>query len=482
MKTNLNLTYFPIWMSKKIMLMYIALCVVLFAVFSEYSMEWYFSLISLILVVGFVFGVNYLTKTYHTSTLINEKKFENKLFWWSFVIRIIFVCFSYVFFNLMTGQPFEFAAADSLYYNQIGIAIADAIWEGMYNLYSFMVEQVGYEGVSDMGYPFFNGILYALSNNSMLFSRIVQSSLDAATCVLIYRIAHRNMNENIARMAGIFCACNPMTIFYCGLHLKEPVMTFLFIMYLNQTDKFIHEGKFSLKKILPIILLAFSLYFFRTVLAVVAILSLLVAILFTPGNIFSKKRKISICIGGSIIAALLMSNVIIDEIQTIVKTDIVGQQEVSMNVRYGGSDGNSFAKYASGVVFAPMIFTFPFPTMVYTPKQEDMRMIHAGLYIKNILSGFTIFALFILLFTGEWRKYTLCLAAMVGYLIVLVFSQFAHSIRFHIPVLPLEMLFAAYGLAHLTSKYKRVFNYWLILIFIAIIAWNWFKLAGRGLV
>lgn len=482
MRKSNNLTYFPIWMSKSILIMYVALCITLYVTFNAYTMEWYFILMGLVSVAGFVFGANYLTKAYHSSNLINVKIFEQKLFWWAFVIRLAYVLFAYVFFDMMTGKPFEYAAADSLYYNDIGIAIADAIWGGIYNLYSFMVEQVGYEGVSDMGYPFFNGILYALSNNSIIFLRFFQSLLDAVTCVLIYRIARLHMDENIARMASIFCVFNPLTIFYCALHLKEPVMTFLFIMYLYQTDKFFYERKFSFTKILPILLLAFSLYFFRTVLAVVAILSLIVAILFTPNNIISKKKKISMVVGGSLIVALLMSNVIIEEIQTIVETDIMGQQEISMNERYGGEDGNNLAKYASSVVFAPMIFTFPFPTMVYTPKQEDMRMVHAGLYLKNVLSGFTIYALFILLFTGEWRKYTLCLAALVGYLLVLVFSQFAHSIRFHLPILPLEMMFAAYGIAYLTKKYKRMYNYWLMLIFIAIIAWNWFKLAGRGLI
>lgn len=46
-----------------------------------------------------------------------------------------------------------------------------------------------------------------------------------------------------------------------------------------------------------------------------------------------------------------------------------------------------------------------------------------------------------------------------------------------------EFMFAAYGLsiAVTQKKYKRWFTYWCALMFIAAIAWNWFKLAGRGL-
>lgn len=75
------------------------------------------------------------------------------------------------------------------------------------------------------------------------------------------------------------------------------------------------------------------------------------------------------------------------------------------------------------------------------------------------------------------------LSFMMGYLIVLVMSTFAQSERFHQPAIPFEFMFAAYGLsiAVTKKKYKRWFTYWCALMFIACIAWNWFKMAGRGL-
>jgi hypothetical protein len=51
------------------------------------------------------------------------------------------------------------------------------------------------------------------------------------------------------------------------------------------------------------------------------------------------------------------------------------------------------------------------------------------------------------------------------------------------PALPLEILFVAYGLSLWQVKiFQRWYNWWLILMVVAFIAWNWFKLAGRGLV
>ena len=76
----------------------------------------------------------------------------------------------------------------------------------------------------------------------------------------------------------------------------------------------------------------------------------------------------------------------------------------------------------------------------------------------------------------------LIIAIGCGYLIVIALSAFAHSERFHLPALPFALILAAYGISILGNKQKKWYNYWLILIFVANIAWAWFKLKGRGLV
>jgi hypothetical protein len=144
------------------------------------------------------------------------------------------------------------------------------------------------------------------------------------------------------------------------------------------------------------------------------------------------------------------------------------------------AETNSFAKYASATVFAPLIFTIPFSSMVATPGQENQLMMNGANFIKNIMSGLTILALFLLLMRGDWRKHVLPIAVLVGYLVVLVFSNFAHSERFHFPILALELMFAAYGVTQLTNKHKRWYVIWLIGIAVANIVWAWVKLAGRG--
>ena len=89
-----------------------------------------------------------------------------------------------------------------------------------------------------------------------------------------------------------------------------------------------------------------------------------------------------------------------------------------------------------------------------------------------------------MLLSGEWRRHVFILAYTCGYLLTLVLSAFAQSGRFHMPIWPMLMLFAAYGIqvAKVNVRFKRWFTVALCLEVVACLAWNWFKLKGRGMI
>ena len=60
--------------------------------------------------------------------------------------------------------------------------------------------------------------------------------------------------------------------------------------------------------------------------------------------------------------------------------------------------------------------------------------------------------MFMLLLTGLWRRHVFLIAILVGYLIILVMSVYAQSGRFHVPALPLEIMFAAYCIQLIEQK------------------------------
>ncbi len=160
-------------------------------------------------------------------------------------------------------------------------------------------------------------------------------------------------------------------------------------------------------------------------------------------------------------------------------------QNVNMEWRGKRAAGNSFAKYAGAAVFAPLIFTIPFPTFNQANEYQLLQIqLSGGSYIKNIFSFFVIIVMLMMLISGEWRRHVFILAYTLGYLMVLVMSNFAHSGRFHMPIWPMLMLFAAYGVqvAKTNARVRNWFPLVLVLEVFACLVWNWFKLKGRGMI
>jgi len=92
-----------------------------------------------------------------------------------------------------------------------------------------------------------------------------------------------------------------------------------------------------------------------------------------------------------------------------------------------------------------------------------------------------MFALFWIIKENKWRDYLLIGSFTLGYLIVIALSAFAQSERFHQPALPFLLLFAAFGISKMSNNEKKYFKWYMAFIFVAIVGWSWFKLAGRGL-
>lgn len=451
---------------------------------SSYAMEWYFWLFGIVWVAGYFFLSVHLSREWSVTRVRKPKRFEYKLFWTSFGIQAAYVLFIHFFYLLVTGKAQEFQAADSISYIEL---VQDwCLYWDQGTLWSRLVDEAQ-NRLSDMGFPLFEllPVRWFGADSAMVVLRLLNALIGSATAVLIYRIVYRSMGDTTARIAGIFCMLHPVLVCYAGILLKEVLMTFLLVLFIDLGDRLLRNRRYTFGTITPLILVGISLFMFRTVLGMIAFMALGFALVMMSSRIVSVGKKIIL---GTIITGILfmaVSDNIMREINQITNADVREQQEVSMTKRYGTEggkkSGNTFAKYAGVAVFAPMIFTIPFPTMVNIETQEDMQLIHGGNWMRNVMSGFVILAMFMLLLSGDWRKYTLPLAMLLGYLLMLAFTQFAHSLRFHIPVMPFEMMFAAYAITNMRKRHKRWYLYWCMFMVVACFAWNWFKLAGRGL-
>lgn len=475
----------PDWFATYAVVTYVIAMLGVNLVYSNYATEWYFWVFGIVWVAGFFFLSVKFSREWSEMRIRTPKAFEKKLFVTGLLIRLVYVTFIYYFYINMTGTPYEFAAADSQAYIETARWLAEE-W-GHDNLQPMLAELAVY-AFSDMGYPLFVLIPVRMFEGdfALLVIRVIHAFFGAYTAVLIYRIASRTMGETIARLAAIFCMLHPVLICYAGITLKEVFMTWLFIFFIDMADRMLVGRHYSFATITPIVLSGFVLFMFRTVLGMVAFMSVFFALVMIDTKVvgWGKKIVLGIIMLGAV--ALVASDNIMREVNRIRATNVVSEQETSMTKRYGSEKrgsyrGNSFANYAGAAVFAPMIFTIPFPTMVDIGFQEDMRLIHGGNWMRNVMSGFVILSMFMLLLSGDWRRYTLPLAALLGYLVVLVFSSFAHSLRFHIPVMPIEMMFASYAIVHMRKKHKTWYLIWCMLMIVTCFGWNWMKLKGRGM-
>ena len=222
------------------------------------------------------------------------------------------------------------------------------------------------------------------------------------------------------------------------------------------------------------------MFSFRTVLGVTALFSLLTALLFSTKKILGFGQRFIIGFWVAIAVVYFLGGRIASEVEQVVAERNTNQR-ASMEWRAQREGGNTLADRASAAVFAPAIFIIPIPTMVNVPGQENQQLIHGGNFNKDIMAFFLLVFIFVVVKRNTWRDFSLLEAFFVGYLLILAFSAFAQSERFHQPVLPLYMIFAAYGITQVTNSTKKYFTWYLVLLFAIIIAWNWFKLAGRGL-
>ena len=474
-------TYLFNWMTNKAVLFYFIAFSLCSLIWNQYAMEFRLAFISIISVLLFFFGSEYVMRKYQYRS---PKRFVKSIFWAGFLIRVVWAVYIY-YFNLdVYGQALG-NGADTEWYVPVAQAGVEALKDGNWNIVDLWRTK-WMAAYDDMGYPFWLMIVYLVTDNvSDVFVPFMVKCLVGAFCpVFIYNIGQRHWGEAVGRIAAVFVMLNPNMIYWCGDMMKEAEMVFLVCLFVDKTDKALHGKNWTFMGLLPASLTGLSLFLFRVSLGIVAFLAVMAEVVFASSRVMTTGKKI---IAGFMVATVLligMGENIRTRTRDIVETVQSDQQKSNMEWRTRRKGGNSFARYAGAAVFAPLIFTIPFPSFNNALQtQVSQRMLSGGSYIKNILSFFVLLMLVIMLFSKEWRQHVFIIAITCGYLAALTLSAYAQSGRFHMPIMPFLMLFASYGVcvAYKTMKYRRWYNIALWIELIACIAWNWFKLRGRGM-
>ncbi|MBR3729781.1 MAG: hypothetical protein IKN08_02570 [Bacteroidales bacterium] len=465
------ISYFPKKIANTGIVLYLISLTLVSILYIQYVIPWYFMVMGLAEVLVFFLLTNKLSKEWQV--IPRTKTFEKKLFLGALLIRLLWVVFSYFFYTQQTGRPFEYGAADAIGYHEEAKWLAGMDWNAVFN-YLFYSRS----GYSDSGYPLYLTLLYKLIGPQIFLVRVIKAFLSAYMCVLIYRLACRNIGDKVGRMAAVFCALMPNLYVYCGLHVKETEMLFLTVAFLERADYVLRSERVRFGNVAVPILLCISLFFFRTALGAVAALAFLTALMFSSSKVTTKARRWRVALWTIVAVVVLGGSAIVNEVEVLLQNRQTNQE---LRRYEQTSRGNLWAKYATGSVMAPMVFVLPFTTMVDTGQYSQL-VVHGGNFVRNFMGAFVLIGLFSAIFTKKnWRDLSLVGSFTIGYLFVVSLSGFANSERFLLLGLPGLLIMAAYGISELTRKSYKWVKIWYVIVVLMQIGWAYFKIGSRGM-
>lgn len=466
------LAYFPKYFSSKAIWLYIFLVITCSILFNRNSLPVIWICFGLVEVIFFFFFLQTLSRKW---AKLPSSVYQKKLLSSAFLIRFIYVVIIYFFYDYMTGQPFEFVAADSRGYHFEALWVVDLIRSGQFDVYLTYLSG----SASDMGYPLYLSFIYSIFGDNIIIVRILKAAYSSFTCILIYRVASRNFGEQTGKIAGIIAMLLPNFIYYCGIHLKETEMVFLAVFFIERADFLFQRKRIDYKNLLLCILLGISLFLFRTVLGITAFFSILTVLIFSNNRITGWNKKITIAIWLALFVFILSGSPINYEVGRYWENKTTNLQR---SMIHRSSRGNVLAKYGKSSLFFPAMLSVPLPTIVNIETQQNQMLLNGGMYTKNIYVFFVYVALLFLFKKKRYRQHILILSFLLTYLSILALSKFAISERFHMPALPCLVILVSLGITQMRKKNMTFYIPYLLFIAIVIVGWNWFKLAGRGII
>lgn len=445
--------------------------------FGSYMMPPLILLFGLTITFFFFTGLRFYSLKWSHGTL---KSFYKKLFWHSFFYRLIFVGIMYLltYFLDPNSYPFEINAADSWTYHLAGIRISESIPQGDFTggaLYYF-------KGRADLGFPIYIGVLYYLFGPYTVVTRIFNAIWGSLTVVYISKISHSIFGESQGRLAGIIAMLMPPFLWFGGMHLKETVMIFLIVSVFYHVTNIVKNGKFSFRGIAITIIFSFLLFYFRTFLAMLVIVCILLYFLLNL-----TKRNVN---KGILFVSFLIFIVIVRNLINVYGfrqdiNPILAESTARFETELADTAKERKISYNRAFV-APFIMVgaivTPFPSFldfeerqlaIYTQFQNEL--------VRNIMYFFAFLGIYFSL-RKRFRTSLLITTFSLGYILILTLSAVSFQSRFQLLSLPFMIMFMAEGFT--TSK-KPLVGKWIVymcLIFIAIFAWNYFKLSIRNLI
>lgn len=461
-----------------LLVFYIITTIIGFVIFgsNSSSLEWFlvnFTIISFFGLGSYVF--------YASSIKQSESIFICKLFFGCLLIKIAIVFANYYIFDLVNGIPFHMHS-DSYGYHLAGQTIARSFSQGNFNVFNILSN----EAISDIGAKTYYGIIYYVLGdigNNIIVARIVNATFSSLAVTYFYKTIRFINKPDIARTSAILYMFYPLFNLYAGTHYKESFLLFLIAIASFYSYQIFFRNKYKPMALVWLTLSIFVSFFFRNVLAIVLILSVV-------GFFFFSFRRINIV--RSIISFFIITLVLLISYKTMFQAEterfskraaqysnlVVTMVENSRRVQF------YFANFYNFPIMVISTLPAPLPTITnYKSIRKDhyfgLLTLTSSSFIKNLLSFWALLGI-IYLTKNKFKENSFLLLYFFGYYLIIVISGYSFIIRFLAPIIPLFLYFAVLGLRNY-YKYSLLFVLFLIIMVATIIYYNLTKLLDYGL-
>lgn len=407
----------------------------------------------------------------------SAKTFLRKVFWWALSIRLAYVGTIIFYYYWQTGVSFEYQAADSWMYHRVATYLSRLIRDGRFHE-AFLTLNGRTMGFSDRGYLLYLTGLYTCFGNNILGPRLLKALMSAYVCVAVYKLASRSLGEKTGRLAAVMAVFLPQFIHYNGTYLKETELVFLATLALERMDYLIRSRRYTFINILLPILLTALTFGFRTVVGMALLIGFVFYIIFCNTTYLYKKTRIIILGITAVIGLIFLFTPIGWEMLVIFKVNFLTSDAL---VEKYQAMGLKYAEYAHYKYMAPGAFTLPLTNLVEVAN-ENQKMMTGTYFVKNYLAFFAMWCWVASCRQKRCRDLSLIGGYTVVYALILAFSFAFNSERYHLPAMPGLLILAAYGMTYFKRKDFAFFYGYNVLLLAAIIAWNYIKLAARGLI
>ena len=442
--------------------------------FFDFAMPMGILLAGLTVVFLFFLGVNYFSTQWLQSSY---EKLELRIFFIALLVRVIFLGYLYLltFWVDPDSFPFEINAADSWVYHNVTLELTDApISEWLDIIENRMKSR------SDFGYPIYQGTLYSLFGPYTLVVRFFNAILGSITVVMLGRIVNISWGSSHAKMTAIIAMLFPTLIWYCGIQLKETLMVFVVVSAFYVIWKSRAQGKWNLWLIAMGFLMCFVLFFFRTFLAALVFISILLLFIPFKENRMNSMILVSLMLGLYLFYSLAVSSDIFNDVNNQIEDsndffsrNLENEKSLLGNVQF------------DQVALAPIIVAgaaiTPFPSYLNTEaRQLSIFSRFQNDLVRNMMYFFMYIGLYYT-FKKRFKEYIGIIFFLIAYLGVITSAANSFQARFHMPIIPFVIIFIGVGVVEFKPKSNRAWLVYLLFIFIAQLSWTYFKLNIRGI-